>query len=362
VNVAFAPLVLEVETDATIECLESEQSEKKDDPGYASYKKGYDFVLEEEWEKAIKQFTEMMKTYPKSNYYDDAMYWSAYSYKHTDEDKARELYKQFMKKYPDSKYYDDAVADMDAMDVSFVFTTSDDSNVAVVKTIPGKGFTYGVGTTYNIAKQQMRTSERMLQRQLNRLYTPQPSAITVTGALAPVHSWEKLDKETQLRMDALNALGERKDDEMSYNALKTIATDSKQHRQLRVAAMELLLDFKKHDPLPVLLEVARKDTSQEIQNRAIDYIGMISGNKNRSVETLGELFSVIPKYRTEQLMTILSSVAEIGNEKAVVFLSDVARTNENYDLRRDAVYYLGSIGSDKAREALFEIMTGKKER
>jgi hypothetical protein len=31
---------------------------------------------------------------------------------------------------------------------------------------------------------------------------------------------------------------------------------------------------------------------------------------------------------------------------------------EDYDLRRDAVYYLGSIGGENARSALYDILKG----
>ncbi|MER3523613.1 MAG: hypothetical protein C4326_05965 [Ignavibacteria bacterium] len=53
------------------------------------------------------------------------------------------------------------------------------------------------------------------------------------------------------------------------------------------------------------------------------------------------------------------AIAEIGNEKAVDFLASVARTHERVELRSDAVYYLGSIGSEKSRAALLRILKGK---
>jgi HEAT repeat protein len=53
------------------------------------------------------------------------------------------------------------------------------------------------------------------------------------------------------------------------------------------------------------------------------------------------------------------SIAEVGNDKAVDFLTNVALTHENYDLRTNAVYYLGSIGSEKARASLYRILKGQ---
>lgn len=354
-----APTVVAWNT--THECEAFSENEKKDDPGYKSYKKGYDLILDEEWEEAIKQFKTMISSYPKSQYLDDASYWIAYAYKATDVDKAREHYKKFIKAYPKSKYYDDAVADLGDLDGSVVFSTSGDSQVVYFeRTANGNGFIYGVGTATTLARQQFDKSRRLLTNQLRGLSGTAPVAWTPMPML-PSHD-EKLDSETQLQLDILYALGDKKDDEGSYNALKEIAIDPKEHRTLRFTAMDLLVDFKKHDPLPVFVEIAKRDTSEEIQNMAINYIGSLSNNKNRSVETLSELYTAIPKYRVGQLQTVLSSIAEIGNDKAVEFLGGVARDDKNYDLRRDAVYYLGSIGNDKARTALLEILKVKREK
>jgi HEAT repeat protein len=169
---------------------------------------------------------------------------------------------------------------------------------------------------------------------------------------------EKLEPGTRLKMEALYALGE-KEDEKAYQTLKEVALDQKQPRPLREAAIHSLSDFKKFDVLPVYMEIVRKDTNEEVQNSAIQYISQLGKDKNKSVETLAELFSTVPKRRTGQLETILFAVADIGNDKAVDFLTMVARTHESYDLRSDAVYYLGNIGGDKARAALYDILKGK---
>ncbi len=339
-------------------CVAEAYSDKGNDPGYDTYKKGYDLILDEEWEDAIKQMKKVLSDFPKSQYVDDATYWIAFAYKNIDEDKAVELYKKFIKTYPKSKYYDDAVADLGELDGNFTFTVSGDSQHVAVTRAPG-GFAIATGTTMKLAQQQLRQAQRMMiprATAIGRSVTPMPPMFSGFTN----HSYEKLDEETQLKLDALNALGDKRDDENSYNALKEVAIDSKQNRTLRIAAMDQLTEFKKPDPLPVFIEIAKKDTSEEIQNMAIDYIGSLSGNKNRSVETLSELFTAIPKYRLSQLQAVLGSIAEIGNDKAVEFLGGVARKHESYDLRRDAVYYLGGIGNEKARTVLLEILKDKK--
>jgi tetratricopeptide (TPR) repeat protein len=384
--------------------------DNKRDPAYKIYKEGYDLVLDERWEEARKKLREVAKTYPKSEYVDDAEYWSAYALMHIDKKKAAESYERFIQRFPKSQYYDDAVADLsDLKGGAFVRATSSASGPSVAtssssrmyttdstgahwtvfthpadgspsesmgptpktgrgvpkpgswngKTLFGYRFKYGTAP----AARQLSQALRLQSRTLNAIRLPR----TLVGTPVPMPEmapgWndrdDDLDQETRLKMEALEELGSGKQDSTAFRALRDIVLDRSQNPRLRMAAMEGLVDFKKYDVLPVFLEAAKKDTSQEIQNAAIDNIGMLTNDKNRSVETLIELFDVIPRSRNDQRENVFYSIAEVGNERAVDFLAKVARTHENYDLRREAVYYLGSIGSDHARAALYEILQGK---
>ncbi len=358
--------------------------DKKKDPGYTIYKEAYNLILDEKWEGARKKFSEMVKQFPKSEYVDDAKYWSAFALKHYDRSRAIDAYKQFIREYPHSTYYDDAVADASDFDMQVLITMSGvDSLAYFIDSGRVRGFSYKYiptqepPTTQDIErmehslKRRMKQQERLFSRMNIKpmarwqgiskpgLTTTVPSSLFPVLAPDGLRSDEKLDPETRLKMDALYALGETKEDSMSFQTLRDVVVNPNQPRQLRDAAMDVLSSFKKFDVLPVYLEVAKKDTSEEIQNAAIEYMGQLSNNKNRSIETLSELFYVIPKHRVRQQQTVLWSIGEIGNDKAVHFLSKVARTHENYDLRSDAVHCLGTIGSEQARAALYEILEGK---
>jgi len=180
-------------------------------------------------------------------------------------------------------------------------------------------------------------------------------------AAGPFAGWrkeEKLDDATRLKVDALYALGEIKEDDKSFSTLKDVALDTRQVRPLREAAMDALSGFTKHDALSVFVEIAQKDTSADIQGFAIDYIGEHGTDKNQRVTVLGDLYRTLPKSRADQRRTIVYTIADVGNDRAVDFLKKVALADEDYDLRRDAVYYLGSIGGENARSALYEILKG----
>ena len=338
---------------------EIEDPEQQGDPAYSMYKEGYNLILEERWNDARETFNQLITKYPKSEYIDEAKYWTSYALSYTDKKKAIENYKKFIKEYPSSTYYDDAIADLNKLDGNIVVSTSSGGSVAI-STAHGKGYSY---TTAPSVRQANRALRATLQKLPRLTTTPRPARYPHPMVFMPSMSSggdrDDLDPETRIKMDALTALGDMKEDSLSFKTLRDVALDRKQLRQLRETAMDALSDFHKFDALPVFVEIAKQDTSEEMQTMAIDYIGQLSNNKNRSVETLSDLFYAIPPYRYEQRMTVLNAVAEIGNDKAVDLLAKIARTNDNYDVRSEAVYYLGNIGSDKARAALYDILRGK---
>ncbi len=322
------------------------------DPGYPAYKEGYALVLEGKWKEARKKFKEMLATYPKSDYKDDAQYWSAYSLKHIDRKAAAEEYQRFIEAHPQSRYYDDAMADL-----------NDLRPQAVAGARPATGAVPAVASVtprpdwppLASPRRSMERAMRLELRQLGRLGHPQAFALPFRG----IATEEELDPGTRLKMEALYALGETTEDDRSYTTLRDVAVDMHQPRPLREAAMDALTNFSKHDVLQVFVEIATKDTNKDIQGFAIDFIGEHGSDKNQRVTVLADLYRSLPRSRTDQRQTIVYTIADVGNDRAVDFLKNVAMSDEDFDLRRDAVYYLGNIGGEKARSALYEILKAK---
>ena len=347
--------------------LPDEPEENKKDPAYKTYKAGYNAILDEQWDDAIKKFADVKSKYPKSDYVDDAEYWTAYALSHTNRKKAIEAYERFMEKYPHSRYVDDVVADLGGLEPSIVVTSSGDSGHTAVSSTP-KAHSYSYGTSLKIADSQIRRADAMtrkLSRELTRSFSPMPPMMPHMSLGAPsAMVWDmerdtKLDPDTRVRLEALYAIGDTKEDETAFQTLKDVALDRSQNIRLRQAAIEVLSDFKKFDVMPVFIELAKRDTNERIQDAAIEFIGSASKDRNKSVDALVVLFNSMPTARKEKLETVLFTIADVGNDKAVDFLSTVARTHENYELRSDAVYYLGTIGGEKARTALYQILRSK---
>ncbi len=324
-----------------------ERRDDKSDPGYARYREGYALILEERYAEARKKFAELLAKFPASSYADDARYWTAYSLRNSDREKAIREYQQFIREHPKSSYYDDAVADLNALQMDIPALAP----VAAAPAAPARPpLPAGFGPNTGIMIREMNREMRHMAR---------------FGAMAPMavpfRGWrrdQKMDDATKLKMDALYALGETKEDDRSFSTLREVALDTRQVHPLREAAMDALSGFTKHDVLGVFVEIARQDTSPDIQASAIDCIGEHGTDKNQRVTVLEDLFRSLPKSRTEGRRTIVYTIADVGNDRAVEFLKQVALADDDYELRRDAVYYLGSIGGDSARSALYEILKG----
>jgi hypothetical protein len=105
-----------------------------------------------------------------------------------------------------------------------------------------------------------------------------------------------------------------------------------------------------------LTTLARGEANPVIRISAIEGLGRIPRQPEKSLGVLMELYEKEPRSGPELLSAALFSAAEIGTDRAVDFLSRVARTEKNPRLRGEAVYYLSNIGGEKARTALRQIL------
>ncbi len=336
-----------------------ESSDDEKDPGYKTYKDGYALVLADKWSEAMKKLAEVKNKFPKSSYVDDAAYWSAYAQKRLDRKKGAAAFELFLSEYPESSYTDDALAE--ATD-SFSITVAGDADNLKVKRAPG-AYAYSFGSTMRASEKAMRDSERAMrevERAMRRsgVRTPQPM-VPVTFPWGDEERERKLDPQTRIKLAALQALGESENDKEAFATLKEVALDKSQPDVMRITAVKSLEDFRKFDVMPVLIDVAKTDASEDVQLVAIHSMGDLGADKNKSVDALITLFNAYPKQKEKHLQAALYAIADVGNDKAVDFLVKVANSNDNIDLRSDAVYYLGNIGNEKSRAALMQILKSK---
>jgi len=315
------------------------QGDDQDDPGYGLYRDGYRLVLDGRWEQAVHAFEDLQRRYPASTYSDDAAYWSAYSLKHVQPKSAREAYRAFIEHYRQSSYFDDAVADLEELEAYTLQLAGDKASQSA-----------GVSNRAVLAPGLQRL-ERELQR-ASRMYHRMgvPMVLRVN---------ENLDPATRVRMEALYAIGETARDEQAFRTLRGVAVANSEPVPLREAALEALVKFPHTETLPVLLSVAREDTNQTMQSYAVDLIAESPVDTSTRINVLIDLYRTLPPSRREQRQAIFYTIADFGNDHAVRFLGDVAQTSPDFEMRREAVYYLGSIGGPSARSLLMKILLQK---
>ncbi len=355
----------------------------QNDPDYRDYQDAYRLILSEQWGEAQKKLDSFVKSHPKSKYIDDASYWSAFALMHIDRRKAGDAYAAFIARFPESPYFDDAVADLTDLHAGppvIVETMTEGNNTRisvratsrsgrhdttitvtgsppgprskkiVVQHLESSGKQGSFSYRFRTQDAQVQALEHALtSMKLPRIYAPP----------APVVDLEKCDAPTRLRIQALRALTQSKEDSGSFRLLGEVARDRSNPAVLRLTAMEELAEIPEGDPLPIFIEIAAKDTAEAIQSFAVDQISSLPFNKDRSVESLIDLFNAIPASKPERREQVFFSIAEVGNDRAVEFLEKIARNDQEDDLRNQAIYYLGNIGTPKARAALTAILRQK---
>jgi len=292
-------------------------------------------VMNEQWQEANSVFAELAMAFPESEYCDDALYWAGYSlFQSNDLGEAIEAYNQLIYEFPASQYYDDAVADMTVAETQ---RQIDQISRELQQ------------TEHALQSRQMEAHTRDLQRQLERL--------TWNRVPLPDGHSPGTDPETQLRIDALNALSPVAGDKASFETLKEVALDGTNPIVLREHAVHIIADADADLAFPVFVTLAKSDTSEAIRVISLDYLAQAPGDK--SVDALIDVFHTIPPQQAELSARVFYTIAEVGNDRAVDFLSSVARRHEDMALRREAVFYLGAIGSERSRAALQAILKGR---
>jgi tetratricopeptide (TPR) repeat protein len=343
----------------------------QDDPARVMYREGYAAVLEEQYAVARKKFAELLDQYPSSAYVDDASYWTAYSWRGENHKRAMELYRAFLERYPKSPYVGDAVADLTDLQLRSALANLPRSprapvgptEIHVRSRIPEemRRMEWQLQLQMERMKQMEKTAQVMISREA--VIMPSLHGDSLTEISIPVYRYEfgftDPDPELKVRLDAVRALSADRDNAESYATLRKVALSSGQPVAIRKAALTTLGAFRRFDPRSVYMDVARRDTNPMLQSASIELLARTSRDRSKTLENLIDVFVDLPSTSTRPLGTALFAIAEVGGDRATDFLIRVAHTHPNPDIRSDAVFYLGTLGTPKARTALEKILLGQ---
>ena len=153
---------------------------------------------------------------------------------------------------------------------------------------------------------------------------------------------ERVDDE-ELKLIALNGLMQS-DPERAVPVLDHILQSSNSPK-LKDKALFVLSQSSSPQAYDILSRVAKNGGNPELQRRAVRYLGIMGGERNRRL--LAELYASTPDIDTKK--SVLKSYMVAGDKAHLLAL---AKGEQNPDLRAEAVSQLGLLG---ARDELAEL-------
>ncbi len=337
-----------------------------DDPAYALYREGYSSVLREDWAEARKIFVELRRRFPASSYREDAEYWTAFSWKQEDPEKAREAYEKFIREHRGGRYFGDAIADLRMLEIEAALARVPQPPPSLAPV--AEEIRIEVPGELRRIELDMERLARAQSHMMNRSLMVIREGDTLLAKAFPSQPRIRIahpgldDPELQMRLNALDAMIAGKRDEAAFNALHEIAIDDAQPVPIRQIALNSLAGFSRKDPGAVFLMVADRDTNETIQRIAIELFAASNRPRSDRTERLMNMFKRFEgsgQSRQGVLSTTLYALAVIGDDRAIDFVAQIARSSKNQPLRDDAIFYLGNIGTDRARQALLKIVKGE---
>jgi HEAT repeat protein len=179
--------------------------------------------------------------------------------------------------------------------------------------------------------------------------------------LALLETMATTDSEKRMRLNALYALGQRREESPAETEklFQGIAQNANEDVDVRIAALYGLKKMDEQKALALCKSLALKDNDEKMRQAAVHLLAETTKDKASLLKTLIEIFHQAAETDTQIKETALYGIANVGNDEAVKFLSNIALTSKDYELRRRAIYYLGSIGGDQAKAALMEVLKKK---
>lgn len=169
------------------------------------------------------------------------------------------------------------------------------------------------------------------------------------------------DPSRRVRLTAVHALGKRRFESRgdAEALLKHIATRTSEDRETRLAALYALTDGRGDAPVDLLKDLALNEKDEEVRVAAVHLLASSVNDKGKAFTTLSEIYRGASPQSRSIKESALYGIANIGSPEAVSLLKRVAQNDPDQEIRRQAVYFLGSIGGEEAKAALMEILRKK---
>ncbi|HKY03787.1 MAG TPA: HEAT repeat domain-containing protein [Blastocatellia bacterium] len=156
----------------------------------------------------------------------------------------------------------------------------------------------------------------------------------------------------ELRKQAVFALGISKDTS-AFQHLQSIYRDSTNREVKKQIIFAASISQAKNEPVDFLIKVAGSDSDREVRKQALFWLGQKAGQ--RSLDALSDAVSA-DDGDTEVQKQAVFAISQRPRDEAVPLLIKIARNHPKKEVRKQAMFWLGQTGDERALEFFKEIL------
>ena len=166
------------------------------------------------------------------------------------------------------------------------------------------------------------------------------------GAINTLQELYRSVKEVELRRSVISAAGNSVDEQAAFTFLLGVAKQDADP-ETRRGAVRQLGHFHRDDAVEELMKFARTDANVDVRKSAIRALGE---RGEAAVDNLLKLYDseTVPDVKR----SVLQSLSEVKSTRVEDKLFEIARSNENVDVRRQAIRLLGERAGKRSFDFL----------
>jgi len=161
----------------------------------------------------------------------------------------------------------------------------------------------------------------------------------------------------EIRLAALQSLFEARPERGTAMAIDILKAGSSSSRLMREGAIELLADTESREAVPILLEVAQKDSDVRLRRKAVEALGEIQDSS--ALEPLKAL-----ALQSNDIFIARAALEALAEHESAAgpFLIEVARSSAAVELRMEAIEQLGELENDPTVvDELMKLIASEKD-
>jgi HEAT repeat protein len=337
------------------------QTQNNSDPAMRALDQARSMIDDGKWAQAAATFDKYLAQYPSDKNVDAALYWLAYAYsKQNNYQGAYDSLARLLQSYPRSNWADDAKAlrleVLSKLNPGAVADVPDEGDVDL-KIIALKALCENdkasCSTRVSEVLRSGATSPRLKEAAIILL-----GRYGGTEAVPSLIQMSRSESDPKLRMRAIRALGST-NDERALEVLREIAMGPTYEDESPTdSAVHALVEHESPRAVPVIGDVAINGKNMRARTHIIELVS----SRRRGDDVVDQLFRIydaVPELQVKKYV-----LAGLGNRKdprAMVKLSEVARSAGDIQLRAQAIRTIANRGEGPTLDLLLPLYDAERD-